>query len=190
MALLGNGLAPALSPYLAVTLREADPRIPFVLASLGVVVASLGMQWAERRLVAGPARSEVEPPRGRSIPTGSLLVAAGLLAIGFQIHFPVNAAPAYLHVARLGQLEILMSAFLTALSLGRTGREGLLTGALYSVLAIGAMLRIGGTALHLDQAPAVKTVLPFLPTGVWLAAGVLLMLAARGDRRVSPTGKG
>ncbi len=54
LAMLGYGIAGALAPYLAVTLRDVDPRMPFAVASLVLVLTTLGMISAERRLASAP----------------------------------------------------------------------------------------------------------------------------------------
>ena len=54
LAMLGYGVAGAAGPYLAVTLRNADPRLPFAVASLVLVLTALGMISAERRLAEQP----------------------------------------------------------------------------------------------------------------------------------------
>src|SRR6202007_2115780 len=43
LAMLGLGIAGAVSPYLALTLAKQDPRLPFVMASLAVALTSLGL---------------------------------------------------------------------------------------------------------------------------------------------------
>lgn len=64
LAMLGYGIAGAVAPYLAVTLRNVDPRLPFVLASVVLMLTTLGMISAERRLAAAP-----EPPPRASAPS-------------------------------------------------------------------------------------------------------------------------
>jgi|SRR5579871_1990769 len=246
--LLGNGLAGAFSPYLTVALRDLDPRLPFALASLAVVAATLGMQWAERSMASVAATAPPAPLERPLQSAGLFLIAACLLALGFQIHFSVNAAPAFLHFAKPADLEYLMplfwvgfniailpcmliarrfgglaacaigawiaagagwasvqaasldslivaqliagagwacvlsSAVTAALAIGRTGREGLVTGAMFSVFAVAALVRIAAVALHANQQPALASVLRYTPAAAWLLAGILLMVAARRHR--------
>ena len=56
LAMLGYGIAGALGPYLTIALRDVDARIPFAAASIVLMLTTLGMITAERRLAASPPR--------------------------------------------------------------------------------------------------------------------------------------
>jgi MFS family permease len=43
LTLFGLGVASAVAPYLTVALREADPRLPFVLSSIALAAATFGI---------------------------------------------------------------------------------------------------------------------------------------------------
>lgn len=52
LAILGTGIAGALGPYLTVVLRDVDPRVPFALASIVLMLVTLGMisaGWRQAR---------------------------------------------------------------------------------------------------------------------------------------------
>ena len=67
LALLGTGIAGALAPYLeAITLRDVDPRLPFAVASIVLVLTTLGMISAERKLASAP--KPAIPPTAASAP--------------------------------------------------------------------------------------------------------------------------
>ena len=68
LAMLGTGIAAAVAPYLTITLRDLDPRIPFALASIVLMLVTLGMISAERRLAAGPTP---RPRRRRCAPSAA-----------------------------------------------------------------------------------------------------------------------
>lgn len=106
----GLGVAGAVAPYLTVALREADPRWPFALSSIAVLAVAVGLARAERALAAHPAAVAERPVRS---PQALSLFLAGMVCagIGFQIHFSVNAAPAYLKLAKPADLEHLMPVF-------------------------------------------------------------------------------
>ncbi|MFT3953321.1 MAG: MFS transporter [Piscinibacter sp.] len=96
LAMLGLGLAAALAPWLALTLKGQDARLPFIAASLGVCAAALAMAAAERL-----ARGQRRPPTARSSPAHGaavdsrwpqLLAAALLAALAFQWHTSLNAS--------------------------------------------------------------------------------------------------
>ncbi len=246
LSLFGLGLAGSVSPYLAVTLRDLDPRIPFVISSVALAMATFGIMWAERTLVktsaAAPATPITAPkPRG---PVIWFFVAILLLGIGFQIHFSLNAAPLYLRHAKPDQLQylmpvfwigfnlvmlpaslatkrwggiavasvgaivaalaallartagdldtllalqfiagggwgcVLMSAFSAAIAIGHTGREGKLTGGLFSLLAVAAFARIAFLAAELNKDPAFAMALSWIPVAAWGAGGMILLYLA------------
>lgn len=103
--LFGLGIAGAVAPYLTGVLRDADPRLPFALASIAVAVAAWAMAWAERNLASSAPAQSAPPEKPLSI--RYFLIVVVLAALGFQIHFSLNSAPLYLrHVtaAELGQL--------------------------------------------------------------------------------------
>src|SRR5580704_2237175 len=96
LAMLGLGIAGAVSPYLALTLAKHDPRLPFIIASVALVLASLGLAKVERSL-AKDAPSKPEPPKtvDRAIPVIVFALAAVIFALGFQLHFFFNSAPRF-----------------------------------------------------------------------------------------------
>lgn len=87
LAMLGLGLAAAVAPWLALWLKGADPRWPFVCASAGVVLAALALAWAERHAAPRPVAVSTpsQPPAAAS--RWLLLLAAALLAaLALQLH--------------------------------------------------------------------------------------------------------
>ena len=94
---VGYGVASALAPYLALTLRGIDPRIPFVLSSVALVLATFALAYVERRIAS--QRLAAPPP----VPVTSRISAARVtfaiamvvLALGYQLHFAVNTTPLF-----------------------------------------------------------------------------------------------
>ena len=113
LAMLGLGIAGAIGPYLVVTLRTLDPRIPFALASLVLVLVTFGIITAERRLKEGhPAPAAAERPFGSfSRQAVIFALAMTVLAIGYQVHFALESAPLYLRFAQKADLQWLMPVF-------------------------------------------------------------------------------
>lgn len=70
---------------------------------------------------------------------------------------------------------VMMSAFTGALLIGRTGREGLVAGSMFSLLALAALARIALVAAELNKDAQMLPLLAWLPTVAWAAAGVLLV---------------
>lgn len=258
LSMFGLGAAGAVAPYLTVALRDIDPRLPFVLASIALLIATLGLGWAERNLATAPLPTAVisSPSSPGTLASRSLalfLVAITLLGFGFQIHFSLNTAPLFLKFAKPADLEHLMPVFwigfnllmlpgtilttrygglwvmaaggvvgalatfaaanagsLTALStaqfiaggawgcvmmsavtaalglarssgsVGMNGKEGSVTGALFSLLAIAALARMMIVWTELSKDPTFAAVQPWLPAAAsMLAAGLLLVISLR-----------
>src|SRR5216684_2724326 len=60
LAMLGYGLAGAVSPYLGVVLRNEDPRIPFVISGVVLLLTTFALSKVERDIVGQPAAPATE----------------------------------------------------------------------------------------------------------------------------------
>jgi hypothetical protein len=113
LAMLGYGLAGAVSPYLGVTLRDHDARLPFVISSIVLLITALALSGVERGIEPEAAILDkpVEPatPFGR-VPT-IFILSMVILALGYQLHFSINSAPFYLRFAKPADLQWLMPVF-------------------------------------------------------------------------------
>ena len=113
LAMLGYGLAGAASPYLGVALRNQDPRLPFVISSVVLLITALALSGVERGLKKEPS-SPIEPAEA-AIPLGRIpvmfITSMVILALGYQLHFSVNSAPFYLRFAKPDDLQWLMPVF-------------------------------------------------------------------------------
>jgi Major Facilitator Superfamily len=113
LAMLGYGVAGAVSPYLGVMLRDRDARLPFVISSVVLLITALALSRVERGLaqnVSVPDRpAAVTKPLGRvsMVFIGSMII----LALGYQLHFSINSAPFFLRFAKAGDLQWLMPVF-------------------------------------------------------------------------------
>lgn len=74
---------------------------------------------------------------------------------------------------------LMMSAFTSALVIGRTGREGLVAGSMFSLLALAAFARIAIVTAQLNRDASLAPLLAWLPTATWVVAGLLLLAMAR-----------
>lgn len=110
LSLFGLGLAGAVSPYLTVLLRDLDPRLPFVVTSLALAAATIGIVWAERTLRGPQAAPQQVTARGGGALAG-FLAAVLLLGLAFQVHFSLNSARLFLRHAQPGDLPYLMPVF-------------------------------------------------------------------------------
>ena len=125
LSLLGLGVANALQPYLGLSLRGIDPRIPFALSSFALALVTLGLVVAERRLTRAAAASRQEPasssaasPQAAAGPAPVLIAAALLAALAFQVHVFIDSAPLYLRQAPKEQLPMLSPVFWIGFNLG------------------------------------------------------------------------
>jgi hypothetical protein len=112
LAMLGYGLAGAVSPYLGVVLRTVDPRLPFVISSIVLLVTTFALSSVERDLAreATPAQPQAPPQPFATVPI-IFIAAMVALALGYQLHFSINSAPYYLRFAKPGDLQWLMPVF-------------------------------------------------------------------------------
>ena len=155
LALSGIAIGGALAPYLGVTLRNLDPRLPFAVSSLTLFAATAGLVWVERALARRPAlEPRAAPPRELLSGMSLFLIACLLLAIGFQIHTALNSAPQYLRFAAANQLDYLLPVFWIGFNVAMFPGAALARrfGTL-PVIAVSAALGAGGAAVSV-QAPS------------------------------------
>jgi MFS family permease len=110
LAMLGYGVAGAVSPYLGVTLRDHDPRLPFIISSIVLLITAIALSKVERGLAQAP-RMEVKQPTPTK-PLGAVpvafIAAMVILALGYQLHFSINSVPFFLRFTKSADLEWLM----------------------------------------------------------------------------------
>ncbi|MBJ7406388.1 MAG: MFS transporter [Bradyrhizobium sp.] len=112
LAMLGYGVAGAVSPYLGVVLRQHDARLPFVISSVVLLLTALALSRIEYDVAQDttpPTSAEAAKPLGL-VPI-AFIVAMVALALGYQLHFAMNSAPFYLRFARPDDLQWLMPVF-------------------------------------------------------------------------------
>lgn len=112
LAMLGYGLAGAVSPYLGVLLRDHDARLPFVMSGAVLLLTALGLSRIEHEVAqdtSPPRPDEAAKPLG--VTAIIFIVAMLALALGYQLHFTVNSAPFYLRFAKPDELQWLMPVF-------------------------------------------------------------------------------
>ena len=182
LMLLGMGIAGASAPYLTVSLRGVDPRLPFALSSIALIVAVSAMLWAEKHLAGTAAEAAQDPVAKKPVGAGVVLffAAVALLGLGFQAHFALNSAPLYLRFAKPAELDYLMPVFWIGFNLlifpARRANERF-GGTV--VMAAGAVLGALASALA-AIAPSLESLLAlqFLAGGAWAAVLMSAMAAA------------
>jgi hypothetical protein len=180
LAMLGYGIAGAMAPYLALTLRDVDPRVPFALASIVLVLTTLGMIWAERMLAKAPQPKPQSPPVRSfgTMTTPAIVFALGMivLALGYQMHFALDSRPLFLRFANPDEVLWLMPVFWIGFNVSMfpasvlTKRFGG-----YTVMGVGGL--IGALAIlgaHAAQGLGLLVVAQALAGGAW---GAILMSA-------------
>lgn len=112
LVMLGYGVAGAVAPYLAISLRGIDPRIPFAVSSVALVLATFGLASVERTIASQrlAAPEPVTPTTRVSTARVVFAVAMVILALGYQLHFAVNTAPLFRKFTD-GPLDLLMPVF-------------------------------------------------------------------------------
>lgn len=182
LTLLGMGVAGAVAPYLTLSLRGIDPRLPFALSSIALIAAVSGMLWAERNLAAGNPDPPPASMATKPVSAGVVIffAAVALLGLGFQAHFALNSAPLYLRFAAPDDLDHLMPVFWVGFNLlifpacranERFGGP--------VVMAVGAVAGALASAFA-AVAPSLEALLAlqFLAGGAWAAVLMSAMAAA------------
>lgn len=189
LAMLGYGVAGAVSPYLGVTLRNQDPRLPFVISSVVLLITALALSKVERGLAPAP-RVEAKPPAPAK-PLGKVpvafIAAMVILALGYQLHFSINSAPFFLRFAKPADLEWLMPVFWIGFNIAVfpasvvTKRRG-------GLIVMGAAGLLGALAvLGAEMAGSLNMLIAaqFLAGAAW---GCMLMSAVSAALAIGETG--
>jgi MFS family permease len=179
LAMLGYGVAGAVGPYLTITLRDVDPRIPFAAASIVLMLTTLGMITAERRLAASPRPAPTAPaPSFGTMTTPAIVFALGMvtLALGYQMHFALDSAPLFLRFTKADQLQWLMPVFWIGFNISMFPAS-LVTRKFGGYAVMGVSALIGALAIiaaHLAQELGQMVVAQFAAGAAW---GAILMSA-------------
>jgi hypothetical protein len=151
VALAGLGIAGAVSPYLAITLAKQDPRLPFVIASVALVLTSFALAKVERTL-AKQAPEKAEPPttvdRAIPAPVAIFTLAIIIFALGFQLHFFFNSAPLFKKFTN--DISDLMPLFWVGFSVGMFPAS-VVTKRLGGLAVMGAAGLVGAAAILLAE---------------------------------------
>lgn len=178
LMLCGLAAGGAVAPYLGVALKNTDPQLPFALSSLTLLAATWGIVYIERRLRLSPLAPAPSTPqsadaRGKS---WSFLAGLLLLALGFQIHYSVNAAGQFLKFVPRGDLELLMPVFWVGFGIAMIPGSTLCKrfGTL-KVMSVSALLgALSATAVAMANALGVLIATQLAAGGAW---GSMLMCA-------------
>lgn len=193
LVMLGYGIAGAISPYLGVLLRNHDPRIPFVISTVVLLVTALAMSWIERQLRTGklsaPERKPLAIRKSRGTLALVFIVAVLVLALGYQLHFSVNSAPLFLRYAKQPDLQWLMPVYWIGFNIAMFPAS-FITRRLGGLLVIGCAGLLGaGAVFGMENATGLNTMIAmqFLAGAAW---GCILMSAVAAAVAVSGGAEG
>ena len=188
LVMLGYGLAGAVSPYLGVVLRDVDPRLPFVISSAVLLITTLALSRVERDVAAAASSAK---PAGPARPFGTIvtifIAAIVILALGYQLHFSINSAPAYLRFAKPSDLQWLMPVFWIGFNIAMFPAS-LIVKHRGGVIVMGAAGLLGAVAvLVAELAGGLNTLIvaQFLAGAAW---GCMLMSAVSAALAIGATG--
>ncbi|APV49567.1 hypothetical protein BWI17_07680 [Betaproteobacteria bacterium GR16-43] len=187
--LFGLGAAGAMAPYLGMQLKDVDPRIPFIVSSVVVALVTLVLAAVDT------GQDPVVPTEGDAIArrvspwaVGAFALAIVLLAVGEQIHFSVNSAPAYAKLSSALEVPRFMPVFWIGFNLLML--PATLLARRFDAIAIVAGSAIVGTAALYVTATAtdmqVLLAAQFVAGGAW---GVVLMSAFTAALDIGTTGR-
>jgi hypothetical protein len=190
LSLLGLGIAGALGPYLNLTLRGLDPRLPFVIASIVLVLVTLALVKVERMLAqeATEAKAVARPPAPPiAIPSIVFTLAMLVLALGFQIHFIVNSGALFRRFVEASAIPWLMPIFFVGFNIAMFP-AGLITKRYGGLAVMGGAGLLGAAAIVLTalaQNLGVMIVGQLLAGAAW---GCILMSALTAALAIGNTG--
>jgi hypothetical protein len=190
LALLGLGIAAAVSPYLTLTLRGLDPRLPFAISSIVLVLVTLALANIERALAQDAAAAKaIERAPAPPIATASIVftLAVLILALGFQLHFAINSAPLFRRFAKPDALPLLMPIFWIGFNIAMFPASLVTkrTGGLMVMGAAGLLGAIAIIATALAQNLGTMAVGQLLAGAAW---GCILMSALAAALAIGSTG--
>ena len=113
LAMLGYGLAGAVSPYLGVVLRNEDPRMPFLISGVVLLITTLALSRVERDIAQQAPRGSEPPAPAKALGQIPMFFIASMviLSLGYQLHFAINSAPFFLRFAKPDELQWLLPVF-------------------------------------------------------------------------------
>jgi MFS family permease len=188
LAMLGLGIAGAVSPYLTMALTKQDPRLPFVIASVALVLVSLALSKVERALAKqAPTENEPLTTNDRSVPAPILVfgLAIVIFAFGFQLHFFFNSGPLFKKFT--SDIGTLMPVFWVGFSVGMFPAS-LIAKRWGGLPVMGAAGVLGALAIVLMQSATVLPVTIAAQLVVGASWGCILMSAFAAAAALGSTG--
>jgi hypothetical protein len=186
LAMLGYGLAGAISPYLGVVLRDFDARLPFIISSIVLLLTALGLSRVEYD-AARHAKAEPKPAKPLGTVSIIFIVAMVILALGYQLHFSINSAPFYLRFAKPNDLQWLMPVFWIGFNIAMFPASKVVQHR-GGLIVMGAAGLLGGGAVFTAEIAGTLNILivaQFIAGAAW---GCMLMSAISAALAIGHTG--
>ncbi|HUK59568.1 MAG TPA: hypothetical protein VLV50_10100 [Stellaceae bacterium] len=198
LALLGFGVVGAAAPYLTITLRTIDPRLPFAVASAALFLATFALSPIERRMATSAGLASAAPTMLAAaerqfgpLPAraAAFAIAVVVLGIGFQIHFSIDSARLFLRYAKPPDLETLMPVFWIGFNIAMFAAAPLV--ARFGGLAVMGAAGIAGGAFALAATAANGLpVLVVAQFGAGAAWGIAMMSGVAAALAIGAPGNG
>jgi MFS family permease len=189
-SMLGLGIAGAISPYLGIALRDIDPRLPFAISSLALLVTALAISLIERWFRQGRLTQSMpfRLPMPKSLKTLVLAFIAGMfaLALGYQLHVAINSAPLFLRFAKQPDLEWLLPVYWIGFNVAMLP-AGFITQRLGGILVIGVAGLLGaGAVFAIETAASLNAMITmqFIAGAAWgcILVSAIAAATALGNR--------
>lgn len=190
LAMLGYGLAGAVAPYMATSLRGVDPRVPFVIAGVTLLLVTFTLSRVERGLVQVTAREKPAlPAQDKALGHTPLLFIAAMviLALGFQMHVSINSVPLFRRFAQPADLQWLLPVFWIGFNIAMFPASAVVK-RLGGIVLLGASALVGAVAVVAAAlAPTLEALIAaqFVAGAVW---GCVMMSAITAAMAIGETG--
>src|SRR4051794_15629881 len=189
LAMLGYGLAGAVSPYLGVVLRNQDPRLPFLISGVVLLLTTLALSKVERDAVAqAPASTEpAVPAKPLSLVPMIFIASMVILSLGYQLHFSLNSSSLFLRFTTADQLQWLLPVFWIGFNLAMFPASVVVKhrGGLIVMGAAGLFGALAVLAAELSGSLNILIVAQFVAGAAW---GCMLMSAVSAALAIGETG--
>ncbi len=141
--------------------------------------------WVGFNVLMFPGAALARRYGAMAVMAGSAVIGlAGMIVAGLAGSLEIMVAGHFLAGGAWG--SAMMAAFAGTMAFGHKGREGFTIGLLSSLFAIAAFARMALVAAEVSKAPAYKELVAWLPSALWLAGGIVLLVAVLSSQRPAP----
>jgi hypothetical protein len=189
LAMLGYGLAGAISPYLGVVLRSEDPRIPFLISGVVLLITTLALSKVERDVAAqtSVSREPVVPAKALSRTPMIFIASMVVLSLGYQLHYSLNSSSFFLRFTTADQLQWLLPVFWIGFNIAMFPASVVVKhrGGLIVMGAAGLFGALAVLAAELSGSLNILVAAQFVAGAAW---GCMLMSAVSAALAIGETG--